>query len=399
MRRKLIATGFVLILVLTVLAVMTSMTAGSGGGRGGYNQLGNTLIADEYDAVELDDTNTQVWYYRLLHTYYYAGTDVERLDNGNSLVCSNGYYSPGYVREVTQSGSIVWQYTNVWASDCDRLDNGNTLICLMNSGRIIEVNPAGSIVWQRSGMNWPADAERLDNGNTLICETGFYSHTGRIFEVNPAGAIVWQYTGRLYYPWDVERLDNGNTLIAGGWNYEVIEVTPANSVVWRYRTYTNPNGAKRLVDGNTLISETNSWRLREVDPSYATVWTWSSGLWYPHDAKRIEIRAIPADVRLEPQSLNLDSMGNWVQFKIFGFPENPEYTHYDVDITTVKVAGVDADLKFGTVNENKYIGKADRLMVEDAIGAPGQEVEVGVSGQVTDGTAFRGSAIIKAIQN
>ena len=92
-------------------------------------------------------------------------------------------------------------------------------------------------------------------------------------------------------------------------------------------------------------------------------------------------------------------MGNWVSFKVTGFPDNPEYTPRDVDGSTCAVQGVGANLKFGTWNDNKYIGKADRLAVEDAVGSPGAEVEVGVSGKLNDGTAFDGIAIIKAIQN
>jgi len=106
---------------------------------------------------------------------------------------------------------------------------------------------------------------------------------------------------------------------------------------------------------------------------------------------------IPADVRMEPQSLNLDSNGNYVQFKVFGFPDNPEYTPYDVDPNHCTVGGVNADLKYGTVNDNKYIGKADRLLVEDAIGAPGEEVEVNINGRTYDGISFFGKAIIKAV--
>jgi hypothetical protein len=109
--------------------------------------------------------------------------------------------------------------------------------------------------------------------------------------------------------------------------------------------------------------------------------------------------AIPSEVDLEPQSLNLDSNGNWVSYKIYSFPDNPEYTVDDIDMTSVKVENVDANLKFGTLNNNKFIGKVDRLLVEDAIGSPGDDVEVEVSGQLNDGTAFQGKAIIKAILN
>jgi hypothetical protein len=113
----------------------------------------------------------------------------------------------------------------------------------------------------------------------------------------------------------------------------------------------------------------------------------------------LSIAAIPATTRIEPQTLNLDSMGNWVNVKVEDFPENPEYSPMDVDGTSVAVAGTGTDLKFGTWNENRWIGKCDRLAVEDAIGAPGEEVELAVTGQTTDGTAFMSTAIIRAIQN
>ncbi len=105
---------------------------------------------------------------------------------------------------------------------------------------------------------------------------------------------------------------------------------------------------------------------------------------------------IPTNVVLEPQSLNLDSMGNYVSVKVESFPENPEYSPMDVDGTSVEVGGVGVDLKYGTYNNNRFIGKADRLLVEDSIGAPGAEVEVEINGQLNDGTPFLGTAIIKA---
>jgi hypothetical protein len=108
---------------------------------------------------------------------------------------------------------------------------------------------------------------------------------------------------------------------------------------------------------------------------------------------------IESDVRMEPQSLNLDSNGNYVQVKVEGFPENPEYTPLDVDGTTVEVEGIGVDVKYGTWNNNRWIGKCDRLMVEDAIGGPGDEVEVEVRGELMDGTPFSGKAVIKAILN
>jgi hypothetical protein len=106
---------------------------------------------------------------------------------------------------------------------------------------------------------------------------------------------------------------------------------------------------------------------------------------------------IPADVRMEPQSLNLDSNGNYVQVKVEGFPDNPDYSPMDVDGSTVQVGGVNVDLKYGTYNNNRWIGKADRLLVEDSIGSPGATVEVEVRGSLMDNTGFNGVAEIKAV--
>lgn len=111
----------------------------------------------------------------------------------------------------------------------------------------------------------------------------------------------------------------------------------------------------------------------------------------------LSISAIPADSRIEPQTLNLDSNGNWVSVKVENFPENPEYSPLDVDGSTVAVAGTGVDLKFGTLNENRWIGKCDRLIVEDSIGAPGDDVEISVTGSLSDGTAFLSTAVIDAI--
>ncbi len=128
-----------------------------------------------------------------------------------------------------------------------------------------------------------------------------------------------------------------------------------------------------------------------------TVWTEPNG-----NIGRVEMyydlsAGIETDVRLEPQSLNLGSMGNYVGVKVESFPENPEYSPMDVDGTSVEVEGIGCELKYGTYNNNRWIGKVDRLLLEDAIGTPGQEVEVGVSGKLNDATPFTGDAIIKAI--
>jgi hypothetical protein len=108
---------------------------------------------------------------------------------------------------------------------------------------------------------------------------------------------------------------------------------------------------------------------------------------------------IPAEMRMEPQSLNLESNGNYMNVKVENFPENPEYTPLDVEQGTVRVEEIGCELKYGTWNENRYITKVDRLLVEDAIGAPGDDIELKVTGYLVDGTYFKGVALIDTHAN
>ena len=103
------------------------------------------------------------------------------------------------------------------------------------------------------------------------------------------------------------------------------------------------------------------------------------------------------EITIEPRTLNLDSKGNSVNIKIEGFTDNPNYSPLDIDTSTVKIENIECNLKYGTYNKDKYITKADRLALEDAIGAPGESIELEVSGYFYDGTPFKGTDTIKAV--
>ncbi len=109
-------------------------------------------------------------------------------------------------------------------------------------------------------------------------------------------------------------------------------------------------------------------------------------------------RYIDAIVNLKPETLNLNSMGNFVHIMVEDFPNNPEYSPTQVDGDSVEIEGIGVDLKYGTWNDNKFHCKADRLLVEDAIGGPSEEAELTITGDVAI-TSFMGTCTIKAIQN
>ncbi|MBI5852598.1 MAG: PQQ-binding-like beta-propeller repeat protein [Planctomycetes bacterium] len=130
---------------------------------------GNTLIADTVGdrVVEVSPQKEIVWKLTDVRPY-----DVERLANGNTLVCDQRSKRERVV-EFDPSGKVVWEYpTPNSPFDADRLANGNTLITERNKHRVIEVDRDGNIVFQIDNLNAPSDADRLPNGHTLIAENG-----------------------------------------------------------------------------------------------------------------------------------------------------------------------------------------------------------------------------------
>ena len=109
----------------------------------------------------------------------------------------------------------------------------------------------------------------------------------------------------------------------------------------------------------------------------------------------------PATVDFDPDTLNLKSKGKVVTVYI----ELPE--GYDVektDVSTVMLNGIVPALAHPTdVGDYDSDGvsdlmvKFDRSDVQDVL-EPGNEVEVTVSGQLTDGTSFEGADTIRVIE-
>src|SRR4029078_9343420 len=112
-----------------------------------------------------------------LHTnqehFHLQTRNIHQLANGNILAAHEG---EGAVREVDQSGKVVWEYTNVEnAGDALRLPNGNTLISCGTQKRVIEVTPDKAIVWEFTAkdapelnLTWISSIQLLANGNLLV---------------------------------------------------------------------------------------------------------------------------------------------------------------------------------------------------------------------------------------
>lgn len=224
--------------------------------------------------------------------------DVDRLADGSVMftaICDPNHPDPNQLCPllgvVDWSGSVLRDVDAELSSphSAQRLPDGSTLIADTGNNRVLIVDAADFILWQRGGFDSPTEATRLPNGNTMIVEST------RVIEVNPADTIVWQFgvTGvpgagpRLNSPQKAERLPNGNTLIADTGNHRVIEVNPARQIV---RTFSNglnsPGSAKRLPNGNTLIADTGNNRIVEFNAAGLVLKRIATGV-AVYDAERL----------------------------------------------------------------------------------------------------------------
>jgi hypothetical protein len=340
-------------------------------------------------------TGAQLWVSKFHNGYSYDyGYDVA-VDDSTGMVYTTGYgywgsstnsYNINTVAYNGLSGAQLWVKTFHGGYSSDY-------------GRGVETDDAGN-VYVTGYAYWDQPGEPYTNHRTDIAVINYDGATG-------AQKWVANYNGprssySYEYSYGKPALDptTGNIVVVGRGDgptdtYEdmlvlVYSKTGSETMVGRY-SVPHVTDSVYVYGGPAIDADGNIFAVGYHDADASTYYDdiitakWGS--------------SIPATVEMDPKSLNLDSNGNWVSFKVDSFPENPEFGPLDVDPTSCAVAGVNADLKFGTANNNHYIGKADRLLVEDAIGAPGEEVEVQISGKLTTGKSFKGIATIKAILN
>jgi len=222
-------------------------------------------------------------------------SDVERLENGNTLITDAGDETGAgsEVIEVDALGNLVWRYSEglAFAHSAKRLENGNTLISDTSHDRVIEVSSEGQIVFSSddwgggsgrlsdgSHLHYPNDAHDLGDGRLMITDR----NNNRCLIVNREGVVDWFYDEEIQHPHNCDLLPSGHVLIADSDRHRVIEVNPAKEIVWWYDGadvggLNWPRDADRLEDGATLIADSKNGRLLKVNPQGKMIWKYEAG--------------------------------------------------------------------------------------------------------------------------
>jgi putative pyrroloquinoline-quinone binding quinoprotein len=237
--------------------------------------------------------------------------DVERLENGNTLIADAGdeIGNGSEIIEVSPEGEVVWRFGEDegekhlrFAHSAKRLDNGNTLIADTTNDRVIEVTADGEIVFNSdawaggsgtlsdgSHLCYPNKAKLLGDGTILITDR----NNDRALIVTRDGKVVWQYAGQVKRPHNATVLANGNLIICDSDGQTIKEVDRDGTLVWSYGDGTTdvlfwPRDADRLMGGNTLITDSKHHRVLEVAPDGQKVWEYAVDYWANfYDADRL----------------------------------------------------------------------------------------------------------------
>ena len=272
----------------------------------------------------------------------------------------------------------------------------------------------GATVWSKSGIwaDMPVTTAEI-NGNPVAFFTKGYRYPRKIYAVNAlTGDELWPphqvSTYMLFSGPAVAKIDDTYVLFAGGgYNRKLYALNAeTGALLSEYatpggRVYSSPavteiGGEPTVIfastDGNVYAVQTTG-NLGKEQEHYVGPWPK-----FHKDNRNTGytciVPEIPAGVRIEPEVLNLNSSGVFTAFVTL--PPEHDVREIDMDTVYCEDAHVLRDT-VAAVNNGTLIAKFDRKDLRADL-PTGEEVEMTVTGALTDGTPFKGSDTICVIK-
>ncbi len=306
-----------------------------------------------------------------------ADPDGVAVDSQDNIIASG---TP-YVYKFAPDGSVIWRvYCPIGNVQLVAVDSNDNAYVGSLGTQIAKIPADGSSVTVLGNFSYPSEPAVSPDGFLYISQRRLNIvkaslDTADILEVVVSGVDatqpVFDASGDLFI---------GNIIMNGDvMSGEILKISLPDGTISTVATgFTGPRGLALDADGNLFVSDYRDKIIYKISPAPPTV--------------------IEAAIDIDPDTLNLKSHGKWITAYI----ELPEgYDVNDIDVSTILLEDIiPAELKPTKVGDNDNDGISDlkvkfnRSAVK-AILEPAEEVELIVTGELNDGTAFEGSDIIR----
>jgi len=290
----------------------------------GYT-LYSSRATERAHLIDIEGHEVHRWAYPQGETWHYA----EMLPNGHLVAIVKEWEDefPGVIFELDWDSRLVWKADVAAHHDLQRLDNGNTLVVCREyvenpdlgpkrykSDCILEITPDNDHAWEwhadrhikeiASFVPVPFPLPDYDWGHMNTVESIPETPAGKDSRFRPGNVIlscrnidtigvidrdtdkvVWAYGPGVLDKQHMPTMLPGGTILifdngTSAGRSRILELDPlTEEIVWEYQAdppesfFSSSRGAsERLPNGNTFITDSNSGRLFEVTPEGETVW-------------------------------------------------------------------------------------------------------------------------------
>jgi hypothetical protein len=214
-------------------------------------------------------------------------------------------------------------------------------------------------------------------------------------DINPQvsdGHAVWQGQDSNGGDWEIYFYDgNSVSRLTDNANDDINPQICGSNIVWQ--GWDGNDWEIFYYDGNATEQLTDN-DYNDVNPKLSKsliIWqTWDGNDW------EISAAVMPSSITMKvtPQSLNLKSKGQWITCQV---KMTDDLIATDVLVATLRLQGVVPASKVSiSERSNQLLIKFDRAAVQ-ALLAPGEQVQITLTGQMAYGAWFEASDMIKVI--